>query len=105
MRSGGEELGNASGLVALLGEAEGSAEARTTGTDDDAIVGVINDVVRAGQGALRFTSLGGGVRNHGVAPSEEARRGGSGPDARRAREGALWKQQSSKEGVRLGQGH
>lgn len=88
VRSGGEQLGNASGLVALLGETEGSAEARTTGTDDDAIVGVINDIVRAGQSALRFTSLGGGVRNHGVVPSEEARRGG-GPDARRSREGAL----------------
>jgi hypothetical protein len=73
VRSGGEELGNASGLIALLGEAEGGTEASTAGTDDDAIVRVIDDVVRAGQGALRFAALGGGVRNNGVVPSEEAR--------------------------------
>jgi len=94
VRSGGEELGNASGLIALLGETESGTEAGTAGTDDDTIVRVINNIIRAGQGALRFAGLGGGVRNYGVVPSEEARRRGSGPEARK---GALKSGRRSRE--------
>jgi len=47
VRSGGEELGDASSLEACLRESESGSETSTTGTDDDGIVLVINDGVVA----------------------------------------------------------
>ncbi len=45
MAAGGEHLGQAGGAQPLLGHAEGGAQARTPGTDDDDVIGVIDDVI------------------------------------------------------------
>lgn len=92
MRSGGEELGNASRLEALLGETEGSTEAGTTGTDNNAVIGVVHHVIRAGEVALRFARLGGGLGSNGIIPSQKGRRrqGGTASKASKwGRKGAL----------------
>lgn len=45
MRAGGEEFGDDGGLEAFLNETEGSAEAGTTGADDDGVILVIDNCV------------------------------------------------------------
>ncbi len=47
MASSREELGDACGLEASLGETEGGAQTGTTSADDDGVVLVIDDCVVA----------------------------------------------------------
>ena len=43
--AGGEHLGDAGGLQALLGQAEGGPQAGTAGADDDDVVGVVDNLI------------------------------------------------------------
>lgn len=43
VRAGGEQLGDASRLEAILGQTEGRAQTRTTGTDNHGIECVVDD--------------------------------------------------------------
>jgi len=47
VRTRGEELGDARRLETVLGQADGGAKTRTTRTDDDGIVLVVDDGVSA----------------------------------------------------------
>lgn len=79
MGSGGEELGNAGGLEALLGESEGGTEARTASTNDDAIVGVVDHVVSAGEMPLGLARGGDSISRDRIISPEGGRVGGSPP--------------------------
>lgn len=48
--SGWEQLGDTSDLEALLNQTEGGSKTGTTGTDDNTVVFVVNDVVVLGHG-------------------------------------------------------
>jgi hypothetical protein len=55
VRSGREQLGDASSLEASLRATHGSSQTSTTSTDDDSIVLVVNDRVLGGQGSSQLT--------------------------------------------------
>ncbi len=52
MRTGGEELGDTSGVKTSLSKTEGCTETSTTGTNDESIVGVVDNGILGGDGVL-----------------------------------------------------
>lgn len=52
VRSGWEQLGDTGSIESGLGETEGGAQTGAAGTDDDGVVGVIDDGVFIGDRAL-----------------------------------------------------
>lgn len=52
MRTSGKQLGNAGCLEAELGKAKGGSESSTTGSNDDCIIGMVDNGVLVSETAL-----------------------------------------------------
>ena len=63
--TGREEFSDTGGLVTLFYQAKSGAESGTTSTDDDGIIGMINNVVGGSQRSLRWTGIRSLLGNHG----------------------------------------
>ena len=77
MAAGREDLGDAGGAQALLGHAEGGAQARAAGADDDHVIAVVDDLVSLACGHPASARESDDGERH-EAGDEEAEAGGLG---------------------------